>query len=245
MRRFRWLGGDRLIPSADLRVFGWTLTSHEVGALPDCPVLVDVAWAPPEHISAALLGIGEYDTTADGHWRRWLVLLGIDRSAARAGLISDGYGDALPSSISLAELAARVTRVRKAALALVPERRHGDLRLDLMAREGYVDGQALGLHPREFALLWRLMEHPGEVVEKRVLLRDVWRQHHMPETNSIAVHASRLRAKLSMVGQGGLLQTAPGGGYYLVNRRQAARVMSAPSNGVGDVIRLHWPDRAR
>ena len=244
MRRFRWLGGDRLIPSADLRVFGWTLTSHEVGALPDCPVLVDVAWAPPEHISA-LLGIGEYDTTADGHWRRWLVLLGIDRSAARAGLISDGYGDALPSSISLAELAARVTRVRKAALALVPERRHGDLRLDLMAREGYVDGQALGLHPREFALLWRLMEHPGEVVEKRVLLRDVWRQHHMPETNSIAVHASRLRAKLSMVGQGGLLQTAPGGGYYLVNRRQAARVMSAPSNGVGDVIRLHWPDRAR
>ena len=245
MRRFRWLGGDRLIPGADLRVFGWTLSSLEAGALPDCPVLVDTAWAPPEHV-AALLGLGENDTTLDGHWRRWLVLLGIDRSAARAGLISDGYGDALPNSISLAELAARVARVQKAALAIVPLRRHGTLRLDLMAREGYVDTQALGLHPREFALLWRLMERPGEVVDKQVLLRDVWRQHHMPETNSIAVHASRLRAKLSLAGQGGLLQTAPGGGYFIVSGWQIARpAPDAPPQGDDRHIHLHWPERAR
>jgi DNA-binding winged helix-turn-helix (wHTH) protein len=44
------------------------------------------------------------------------------------------------------------------------------------------------------------MATPGQVVGKARLLREVWRLHHVPETNSLAVHACRLRNKLTSAG---------------------------------------------
>jgi len=212
--------------------------------MPDCPVLVDCARLAVVHVGPAL-GLSTASAAARC-CRRWLVLLGVENAATRAQRLNDGYGEALASGMAMGELACRVARVAAAAKALEPERHYGLLRLDLMAREGFVGAQAMGLHPREFALLWRLMDCPGEVVEKQVLLREVWHQHHMPETNSIVVHASRLRAKLALVGQGGLLQTAPGG-YYLggVGVEPRPRPLSTAATGGNDVIRLHRHARTR
>jgi DNA-binding response OmpR family regulator len=72
------------------------------------------------------------------------------------------------------------------------------------------------LHPREFALLWRLADTPGEAVSARELLSDVWRLAFRPETNSLAVHISRLRAKLRLAGIDGVIETLPDGGYCLL-----------------------------
>jgi hypothetical protein len=47
------------------------------------------------------------------------------------------------------------------------------------------------------------------------LLRDVWRMAFRPETNSLAVHISRLRAKLRVAGLDGLIETLPDGAYRL------------------------------
>ena len=44
-------------------------------------------------------------------------------------------------------------------------------------------------------------------------LRDVWRISQEPETNSVEVHVSRLRAKLALSGCGELIETVPEGGY--------------------------------
>jgi len=73
----------------------------------------------------------------------------------------------------------------------------------------------LALHPREFGVLWRLADRPGTVVTRKELLRDVWRLSQEPETNSVEVHVSRLRAKLAAAGCGGLVETALEGGYRL------------------------------
>ena len=56
---------------------------------------------------------------------------------------------------------------------------------------------------------------PGVPVARPALLRDVWRLNHQPETNSLAVHVSRLRARLAVAGVADLVRTAPGGGYVL------------------------------
>lgn len=85
--------------------------------------------------------------------------------------------------------------------------------LDLFHREAQVDGRWMGLHPREFALLWRLAESPGRQVGKPELLRDVWRLSHEPETNSLEVHVSRLRAKLAVGNVAWIVQTHESGGY--------------------------------
>ncbi len=66
------------------------------------------------------------------------------------------------------------------------------------------------------------MERPGEIVGKTALLRDVWQLRFTPETNSIAVHASRLRTKLALAGINAVVQTAPSGGYFLAPMPSAA-----------------------
>lgn len=94
-------------------------------------------------------------------------------------------------------------------------REAGDLTLDLFHRDGRVEDRWLGLHPREFELLWRLAEEIGTPVTRKQLLAEVWRIHHEPETNSVAVHVARVRAKLDRFGLSRMLVTHPQGGYFL------------------------------
>lgn len=142
-------------------------------------------------------------------------MLDIDESLERARMLRLGFGDALGPSAGLDELETRVVRLTEMAEALPRYRQHGPVRLDLLAREAFVAGRALGLHPREFALLWRLTETSGEAVSSAELLFDVWRLSFRPETNSLAVHISRLRAKLRLAGVDGIVETDAAGHYRL------------------------------
>lgn len=91
----------------------------------------------------------------------------------------------------------------------------GDVTLDLLHRDGRIDDRWLGLHPREFGLFWRLAQEPGMRVSKRRLLADVWRISFEPETNSVAVHVARVRAKLQPFGLARIVATHPEGGYFI------------------------------
>jgi DNA-binding response OmpR family regulator len=99
---------------------------------------------------------------------------------------------------------------------LIPRfREAGDITLDLFHRDGRVEDCWLELRPREFELLWRLAEQPGERKTRRQLLTDVWRIPHAPETDSVAVHIARLQARLAPFGLDRLLAPHPDGGYFL------------------------------
>lgn len=148
--------------------------------------------------------------------RRWTVMLEVGDPAERARMLRLGFGDAVPGSTSLEELEQRVLRLIDHAQTLPRLRLIGPLRLDLLAREAFVAGRALGLHPREFALLWRLADVPGEAVGPGDLIGDIWRLAFRPETNSLAVHVSRLRAKLRLAGIDGLIETGSNGSYRLL-----------------------------
>lgn len=91
----------------------------------------------------------------------------------------------------------------------------GEVTLDLFHRDGRIADRWLGLHPREFGLLWRLAEQPGVRLTRRQLLAEVWRIHFEPETNSVAVHVARVRAKLEPFGLASLIATHPDGGYFV------------------------------
>ncbi len=91
----------------------------------------------------------------------------------------------------------------------------GYVMLDLFHRDCRVDDGWLSLFPREFELFWRLAQEPGMQVTKRELLEDVFRLSYEPETNRIAVHVARLRAKLAPHGLANMIVTHPDGGYYI------------------------------
>lgn len=146
---------------------------------------------------------------------RRVLAVGVDNAAERARLIRCGFGDALASETPLAELAARLLRLAQLAQSIPCTRRIGPVRLDLFRRDGEVDGRPLALHPREFALLWRLAETPGLPLSREELLADIWRLRYRPGTNSLEVHISRLRAKLAAFGIRRLVETHPEGGYCI------------------------------
>ncbi len=70
----------------------------------------------------------------------------------------------------------------------------GGLRVDRSRRTAEVDGRLLELTKLEFDLLAYLAEHPGRVVSRSELLREVWQRTDAART--VDVHLSWLRRKL-------------------------------------------------
>ncbi|MFD3780138.1 winged helix-turn-helix domain-containing protein, partial [Streptomyces sp. NPDC058612] len=71
----------------------------------------------------------------------------------------------------------------------------GDLSVDPGARTAHLAGQELRLTRREFDLLAFLARHTGQVVSKRRLLTEVWREPYVDD-QTVDVHLSSLRRKL-------------------------------------------------
>ena len=59
-----------------------------------------------------------------------------------------------------------------------------------------LDGKSLDLSRKEFDLLAYLAQRVGEVVSKRELLAEVWRQPYGGADKTVDVHLSWLRRKL-------------------------------------------------
>lgn len=68
-----------------------------------------------------------------------------------------------------------------------------DLTLDLIFRRATRAGRRLPLHPREWDVLVYLAWNRNRPITAADLRRDVWELAFQPETNSVAVHISRLR----------------------------------------------------
>jgi two-component system OmpR family response regulator len=213
---FGWVAAGRDPPwQWDLRRLGWTLCSGEQGRGVECShvLLVD----------ARNLAPGKRERLAETDGAAWrLLLLGVDDPTERAALLTRGCAEVLSAAVDLNELAARARRVDEKFGMLPRWRTVGPLTLDLFHRDARHCGRWLALHPREFELLWRLADMPGQRVTKPQLLRDVWRLNHEPATNSVEVHVSRLRGKLADCGCDGLIVTDPRGGYRLRDAQPVA-----------------------
>jgi DNA-binding response OmpR family regulator len=72
----------------------------------------------------------------------------------------------------------------------------GDVTIDLARREANVAGEPLLLKPKEFDLLTYLVRHPGIVMSRDALLREVWGYDFPIDTRTVDVHVRGLRQKL-------------------------------------------------
>ncbi len=143
---------------------------------------------------------------------------GEDRDVVRT--LDLGADDHLVKPFSVEQLEARVRAVLRRASAGPREERIvvGLLVIDAAAREVTLDGDAIQLSPKEFDLLAYLAERPGEVVSKRQLLAEVWRQPWGGSDKTVDVHLSWLRKKLGeSAAESRYLQTVHGVGIKLVD----------------------------
>jgi DNA-binding response OmpR family regulator len=72
----------------------------------------------------------------------------------------------------------------------------GHIRLDVERRRLRCQGRESRLTPRLVQLLQVLMQHPGVVVEREQLFREVWSTEYTGDTRTLDVHISWLRQML-------------------------------------------------
>src|SRR5215204_1173039 len=73
---------------------------------------------------------------------------------------------------------------------------HGLLRIDSGRREVMVGDEEVQLAPKEFDLLWELLDHRGLVLTRDQLLERVWGYTFAGDTRTVDVHVRQLRRKL-------------------------------------------------
>lgn len=92
----------------------------------------------------------------------------------------------------------------------------GPLRLDLEHKRLYCQGREAKLTPRRVHLLQILMQHAGEVLERKELFRRVWNTEYTEDTRTLDVHISWLREALEHDPRNPqFLKTVRGVGYRL------------------------------
>lgn len=127
-----------------------------------------------------------------------IIITARDDDADMVKALDGGADDYVVKPFGVEQLNARLRAVLRRSGSAVVEGPLvvGCLTIDPRKRLVQLDGMPIDLSRKEFDLLLALAQRPGEVVTKRELLADVWRQSYGGGDRTVDVHLSWLRRKL-------------------------------------------------
>lgn len=158
-------------------------------------------------VDLVILDLGLPDR--DGHdvlaeLRRWtsvpVILLTVRAGEdEKVRALDAGANDYMTKPFGIQELMARVRALLRAHAApadVPPEFDDGRLNVDLARREVRLDGEAIALSRKEYALLAVLVRNAGRVVTQPQLLREIWGPTHEGDTHYLRILVGKLRQKI-------------------------------------------------
>jgi two-component system KDP operon response regulator KdpE len=150
-----------------------------------------------------------------------IVLSARGQEQDKIAALDAGADDYLTKPFGVGELLARMRVALRHAARPAQEHSNpmfslGNLRVDLVRRQVFVDQVEVHLTPIEYKLLTTLIQHAGKVVTHRQLLKAVWGPAYGSEAAYLRVYMGQLRRKLEAdPARPRYLVTEPGVGYRL------------------------------
>jgi len=134
-----------------------------------------------------------------------------------ADILRLGADDFIPKPIRYMEFMARIeSLLRRRNAAQSNALRYGVIDVDLDGRRIRLSGSDVDLTQREFDLAVIFLRNVGRVLPREELLANVWSREPDVDSRTVDTHASRLRKKLGLGGESGLmLSSVYGQGYRL------------------------------
>ncbi|MEV7806555.1 response regulator transcription factor [Microbispora sp. NPDC088329] len=111
-----------------------------------------------------------------------------------------GADDYVVKPVEPRVLDARIRAILRRLESASPDRlTFGDLVIDRGALKVSLAGKEIHLTPTELRLLLELVRHPGQVLNRRYLLRAVWDHTHVADSRLVDACVQRIRAKIEPV----------------------------------------------
>jgi DNA-binding response OmpR family regulator len=143
-----------------------------------------------------------------------LILTGRDAVDDRVAGLEAGADDYLVKPFALREVVARLRALTRRHLSnRKAQLRAGNLLLDTAAHTLTVDGNAVDLTTKEFAILEYFLLNKGMLLTRSQILEHAWNYDFEGGRNLIEVYIGRLRKKLVDAGAGDPFVTIRGSGY--------------------------------
>ncbi|MGX1694739.1 response regulator [Microbacterium keratanolyticum] len=210
-----------------VRALRITLAAHgyEVIAAPDGAAAITMAAQKHPDLILLDLGMPKLDGIAVIQaLRGWtsvpiIVVSGRTGSADKVQALDAGADDFVTKPFQIDELLARL---RALSRRVVPEASEssvafGDVVVDLAARAVTRAGARVHLTPTEWQMLEHLCRHPGALVTRQELLKEIWGSAQVSDSGYLRLYMSQLRKKLEAVpSEPAHLLTEQGMGYRLV-----------------------------
>jgi DNA-binding response OmpR family regulator len=207
---------------------------HELAAVPEAATrrprgLVFDAGQRPDAAARVLAAVRR-----DPYFDRVGALLILQAEQAAAIALPGAFDDFVlyPCGVDELTIRLRALGARRSALGNWSGIADAGVVVDEASRDVIVDGKAVQLTAREFALFTYLCEWRGRVLSREHLLARVWGSRYSGGRRTVDIHVRRLRAKL---GASLAIETLRGSGYRL--RREP------PGDAAPDSSR--FPDESR